>query len=168
MGNRIYDERYYLDPNREEEIKELLDMQSVWLEYVDSDKEKYVQLINDYNLYINVVSKLIDELSWNKDNLTKLNIITKLIHSGLFSYGQIFTSGNSASSVLNSKLGLNVIEGNGFCRHLSNFISDVIPTSKVLTCVTKCVNPFKEEANHMINLLEYDGVFYGFDAFMVE
>lgn len=165
MSNRIYDERYYLDEKRNDEIKELLELQSIWQGYIDSDKETYSSLIKDYNSYINVISKLVNELNYDKDNLTKLSIITKLIYKGLFSYEQVFTRGEDASSVLNCKLGLNIIEGIGSCRHVSEFIQDVIPTSRVLTCLTECKNPFKAEANHMINLAEYNKVFYGFDAY---
>ena len=165
MELRYYDERYYLDENRKEEIEYLLEAQKIWECGIEEEKKAYVSLISDYNSYIKIVSKLINELDYGKDNLSKLSIITKLLHDGTFSYGQVFTRESNASTILNSYLGLNIIDGSGCCRHISEFIWDVIPESRVLTCVTECKNPLKEEADHMINLAEYNGVFYGFDAF---
>lgn len=165
MFNRIYDERYYLDENREKEIKELLDLQSIWNDGINIQKENYSSLLKEYNSFIKTVTKLIDELSFDKDTLIKLNIITKLIYNGLFSYEQVFTRNVGTSNILECSLGLNVINGVGSCRHVAEFISDVIPNSKVLTCLTECKKPFTKEADHMINLGEYDKVYYGFDAF---
>lgn len=165
MFLRYYDERYYLDENRKEEIDYLLESQKIWQFGIEEERQTYATLINDYNSYIKKISKLINELDYGKDNLSKLCIITKLIHNGIFSYEQVFTRENDTSTILNSRLGLNIIDGSGCCRHISEFIWDVIPESRVITCVTECKNPLKNEANHMINLGEYNGEFYGFDAY---
>ena len=165
MFLRYYDERYYLDENRKREINYLLESQKIWEDEMKLEKQNYITLISDYDSYIKIVSKLINELDYNKDDLSKLSIITKLIYDGIFSYGQVFTRGSDASTILNCKLGLNIIDGLGLCRHISEFIWDVIPSSGILTCVTKCRNPLRKEANHMINLVKYNGAFYGFDAY---
>ena len=39
-----------------------------------------------------------------------------------------------------------------------------MPQSKVLTCVGETNTPYESEANHVINLIDYNGEKYGFDA----
>jgi len=165
MFLRYYDERYYLDENRKREISYLLESQKIWEDEMELEKQNYRTLISDYDSYIKIISKLVNELNCCKDNLSKLNIITKLMYNGIFSYENTFFKELDASSILQCKLGLNIVDGYGCCRHTAEFIQDVIPESKTLTCVTKCKKPFRKEANHMVNLAEYNGLVYAYDAY---
>ena len=67
--------------------------------------------------------------------------------------------------IIRSKPGINILEGMGCCRHFAGFINDVMPLSTGLTCVGEVCNPYNNEANHVINKINYDGNIYGFDAF---
>ena len=125
----------------------------------------YSSLINDYKDYIKIVSKLVDEIVPNKDDLTKINIIMHLIRNGVFSYPNNFEDKTPCVDILKSKLGLNILDGYGCCRHFSSFINDIMPQSISLTCVGEVDNNFESEANHVINKVEYEGEIYAFDAF---
>lgn len=127
-------------------------------------RKTYASLICDYNSYIKIVRKLVNELDYGKSNLSKLSIITKLIHNGVFSFENTFGIKNDILDILDCKDGLNVLWGSACCRHVSGFVSDVVPDSRVLTCVTEVKNPFKKEANHVVNLTQYNDIFYAFDA----
>ena len=99
------------------------------------------------------------------DDLTKMNIIMYLIRNGVFSHTNTFEDKVPSVDILKSKLGLNILDGYGCCRHFSSFINDIMPQATSLTCVGEVDNPFISEANHVINKVEYEGRIYGFDAF---
>ena len=52
MGVRYYDERYYLDVSNELERIYLLHAQEEWNYMYEKEANNYSQLINSYNLYI--------------------------------------------------------------------------------------------------------------------
>jgi len=165
MVNRMYDERYYLDESNVYEREFLLTEQRFWNIRGIYDGILYESLIKEYYSYINIVRKLVDEIVPNKDELTKMNIIMHLIRNGVFSHINTFHDKVPCEDIIKSKLGLNILDGYGCCRHFSSFINDIMPKSTPLTCVGEVDNPFFSEANHVINKVEYGGEIYGFDAF---
>lgn len=164
MGVRYYDERYYLGENNNLERKWLLNAQSKWGFICDLENSDYTSLITNYNLYIELVRKLISEVSPRDDNLSKIHTIMNLITDGIFSYSDKFEFASGRIDILHSKTGINILYGKGSCRHVSGFISDVMSESKTLICVGHVDNPYESEGNHAINLIEYDGKKYGFDG----
>ena len=165
MGVRYYDERYYLGENNDLERKWLLYEQCKWTVICDCEKANCAPLITDYNLYIKLVKKLIDEITPSKDDLGKIHTIMNLIMDGIFSYSDNFRNTSSRVDILYSKPGVNILYGKGSCRHVGGFISDVMPDSRILTCVGEKDNPYESEVNHVINLIDYNGKKYGFDAY---
>lgn len=164
MEVRYYDERYYLGDNSKLEREYILNKQKEWNVICDCEKANYASLITDYNLYIELVRKLIGEFSPKDDNLSKIYTIMYLLMDGIFSYSDKFQFTSGHIDILHSKPGVNILHGKGSCRHVSGFISDVMPQSKVLTCVGEVNTPYESEGNHVINLIEYNGKKYGFDA----
>ena len=164
MDIRYYDERCYLDVSNELERIYLLHAQEEWNYMYDKEANHYSQLINSYNLYIELVKKLIDEITPSKDDLSKIHTIMNLLMEGIFSYSDKFEISSGRIDILHSKDGINILYGKGSCRHVSSFISDVMPQSRILTCVGEVNMPYESEANHTINLIDYDGKKYGFDA----
>ena len=164
MDIRYYDERYYLDVSNELERIYLLHAQEEWNYMYEKEANNYSQLINSYNLYIELVKKLIDEITPSKNDLSKIHTIMNLLMEGIFSYSDKFEIASGHIDILHSNDGINILYGKGSCRHVSSFISDVMPQSRILTCVGEVNMPYESEANHTINLIDYDGKKYGFDA----
>lgn len=169
MEIKYYDERYYLSKFGITE-KKLLEY---WKNKNKSDNElemqKNEELISSYDSYIKLVSKLINEVSLD-NSISKGLIISVLIQAGAFSYDD-FKCDNS-DDILNSRLGLNIINGVGCCRNVTNFMTDIFKANNEfcenLTVITLNKKDkrkaIREMANHMINLINYEGVLYGFDA----
>ena len=169
MDIKYYDERYYLTMIGVHERRIL----ELWKERVNRDKDEemnnYSSLIEEYNLYIKTASRLVEELSLKDNSISMALIISVLIESGTFSYDN-FTK-DSYEDILTSKLGLNVLNGTGCCRNVSCFITDIFSAldrkCDVLTVVMLEEKNQKKAltsiANHMINLIYYDNVPYGFD-----
>lgn len=169
MDIKYYDERYYLTMFGVVERRIL----KLWKEKVNVDKNEemknYSSLIDDYNSYIKLASKLVEELSLKDNSISIALTISVLIESGTFSYGN-FLKG-SYDDILDTKLGLNVLNGMACCRNVSCFIDDIFSEldreCDVLTVVKLEENNQKKaltsKANHMINLIYYDNVPYGFD-----
>ena len=169
MNIKYYDERYYLTMVgiRERRILEL------WKERVNIDKDEeinnYSSLIEEYNQYIKLASKLVQELSLKDNSISIALVISALIESGTFSYGSF--NKDSYEDILTLKLGLNVLNGIGCCRNVSSFTNDIFNAldrkCDVLTVVQLEEKNQKKaltsKANHMINLIHYDNVPYGFD-----
>lgn len=165
MENRVYDERYYLDENNTHERDFLLNEQKFWNIREIYNNILFSSLIKDFDSYMIFVRSLVDEISPNMDELSKINTIMYLLTNGIFSYDGKLKSITPIKDIICSKLSLNIIEGNGCCRHFASFINEIMPTSTKLTCVGEVDNPFSREANHVINKIIYDGNIYGFDAY---
>lgn len=164
MVVRYYDERCYLSENNDLERKYILNEQEAWNCMYEIETNNYSPLINSYNLYIELVKKLIDEVTPSKDDLSKIHIIMNLLMDGIFSYSDKFELTSGHIDILYSNTGINILYGKGSCRHVSGFISDIMPGSRILTCVGEKDNPYESEGNHTINLIDYNGKKYGFDA----
>ena len=164
MDIKYYDERYYLGKNSTLEREYILNAQSEWNFLSDFEETNYAFLIANYDLYIELARKLIGEVAPSDDSLSQIHTIMYLINNGTFSYSDKFECKSLSADVLHSKLGINILYGKGCCRHVSGFISDVMPESRVLTCVRNVDNPYESKGNHMINLIEYDAKKYGFDG----
>lgn len=165
MENRTYDERYYLNESNIYEREFLLNEQRFWNIREVYDGILYSSLIKDYEAYIKVVSKLVNEITPNIDELSKISTIMYLIRDGVVSHTGGFIDKSPCIDIIRTKPSINVLEGSGCCRHFAGVINDIIPTSTVLSCVCETDNPFNSEANHVINKINYNGNIYGFDAF---
>ena len=126
MENRTYDERYYLDENNTYEREFLLNEQRFWNIREIYNGILYSSLIKDYDSYIKVATKLVDELTPNIDELSKINTTMYLLKDGVFSYNDNLSSVVPIIDIISSKLGLNILEGNGCCRHFASFINDIM------------------------------------------
>ena len=168
MEIKYYDESYYLSSFGEDERKIL----EYWKEKNKSDNEiemvNYSSLISLYDSYIKLVGKLINEISLD-NSISKGLMISVLVQAGAFSYDEF--EGKNVDDILNSRIGLNVINGIGCCRNVSNFMTDVLNINgdfcENITVIQLTKRnkrkATREKANHMMNLINYDGVLYGFD-----
>ena len=170
MEMMYYDERYYLSRFGTTERKLL----EYWKERNKSDNEKeeemYSSLISAYDSYIKLAGILINEISID-NSISKGVLISLLLQAGAFSYDE-FKYGN-VDDILNTRLGLNVITGEACCRNVSNFMTDIFKSNGeycenlTVTALNKKDKrkATREIANHMMNLISYNGILYGFDIF---
>lgn len=165
MERNAYDERYYLDEEHIYEREFLLNEQRFWSIRRIYDGILYSDLIKDYESFIKLVSNLVNDVTPSKDELSKINTIMYLIRDGVFSYTNSFQEKTPCIDLIQTKAGINILEGKGCCRHIASIINDIMPEFTHLTCVGEIDNPFQSEANHVINKIVYDGKIYGYDAF---
>lgn len=165
MDLRYYDERYYLASYCKKERDYIIELKDYWEEAKGNDKKMYSSLISDYNLYLKACSKLVDDIVLTKDSLIKINVIRHLIMRGIFSHTDKFIRQSGIENIVYTEDGINVIDGIGCCRHVSGFISDIVPENTVLTCSYQQKEQFDDEANHVVNLVEYNGIPYAYDGY---
>ena len=168
MEIKYYDERYYLSKYGKTERKLLEYWKEKHRTEIEKEEKDNLSLIALYDEYIKLASKLINEVSLN-NSISKGLIISVLAQSGVFSFDD-FKFGN-VDDILNTRLGLNVLNGEGCCRNLAHFTKDIFSCNNEF-CENLTVmhlnkkdkrKATREKANHMINLIKYDGILYGFD-----
>lgn len=169
MEIKYYDERYYLSRFGVAERKLL----EYWKEKNKSDNEQEEKdnssLISLYDEYIKLAGNLVNEVSLD-NSISKGFIISILVYAGVFSYDDL--KFKNVDDILNTRLGLNILNGEGCCRNFSHFTKDIFASNNEF-CENLSVielnernktQATREMANHMINLIEYEGVLYGFDT----
>ena len=133
------------------------------------ENKKYAYLINIYKKYISKVSDLVHELEIKNNQISTIQIISHLLLNGVFSYNNSFEKGRGIKDILISRNGLNIINGIGCCRNVSAFLKDVIEGVDEFPCVISNISDKhlakEREVNHTINLIYYNGIPYGFDAY---
>lgn len=169
MEIKYYDERYYLSRFGVAERKLL----EYWKEKNKSDNEQEEKdnssLISLYDEYIKLAGNLVNEVSLH-NSISKGLIISVFVHVGVFSYDDF--KFKNVDDILNTRLGLNVLNGKGCCRNFSHFTKDIFASNNEFCENLAVIESNKKDkrkatrgrANHMINLIEYEGILYGFDT----
>ena len=103
MSGTAYDERVYLKDVNIYERNFLLNEQNFWNIRRVYDGILYSNLIKDYEDYIKIASKLVNEVTPNKDDLSKINTIMYLIRDGIFSYTNSFIDKSPCVDIIRSK-----------------------------------------------------------------
>lgn len=164
MDLAYFNERYYLDKKCIKERDYILKMKDYFEEEREKDIINYSSLIRDYNLYLNSCEKLVNEIVATNDILIKMNVIRFLIMKGVFSHTDKFIRERDVENIIFTKSGINIIDGTGCCKHISEFISDVNSLASVLTTLYQSEEQYDDYANHAVNLIEYKGLPYVFDG----
>ncbi len=98
--------------------------------------------------------------------------ISYLIHNGYLCYDKDFKHEENKNEI-DARYGLTILKGYGCCRNFSDITRDMMMLLdyfvKNLYCyqgnIYQVRNYRRKSANHVINLIEYDGVKYGMDLF---
>lgn len=169
MKIKYYDERYYLSKYGKTERKLLEYWKEKHRTEIEKEEKDNLSLIFLYDEYIKLASKLINEVSLD-NSISKCLLVSVLVYAGVFSYDNF--KFENADDILYTRLGLNVINGEGCCRNFSHFTKDIF-TSNNDYCENLAVMYLNKKdkrkatrglANHMINLIKYNGILYGFDT----
>lgn len=169
----VFDEKVYLDPKVNKEIiRSFDDNHSEYTSSVMETEKKYSESISEYDRYITLIAYLIKVLSIPNNSISASIILKILTDNGLFSDDGVFKCNTTNNSDLAGHLGMGVINGNGCCRHISKFQHDVLSKMNLMSDQFYCYlwhdndsnDKSNEEANHAINLIEYNCALYGYDA----
>ena len=89
----------------------------------------------------------------------------------IFSYNGILKYSSHIDDDISGFLGINVILGKACCRHITSFQSDVLAKNFLISEPFHCymtednlLDAHGLLPNHVINLINYNGIYYGYDA----
>lgn len=131
---------------------------------------RFGELLRIYNHYLlqlsNVLSGL--DLSGPMDYSIAM---AYLIKNGYLSYDKDFKDEETKQEV-HTRYGTSIINGYAVCRNYSDINRDILMLLDMYVKNIYCYrnpsgvnNSIKKSANHVVNLIEYDGVKYGIDLF---
>ena len=124
----------------------------------------YGEILDEYDEYISEVREVVDSLKI-KDELFGAVLFERLINRGYFSYHHHFSYERVEDPIL-TKTGTTILLGKGTCHNITHFYEDVFsgfydhPLSYG-GVTTKSAS--KDESDHVINLIKYNGKMYGYD-----
>lgn len=123
-------------------------------------------LLIKYDLFLIQVLELLDLLHIHKNELEKAMIIEFMLHKGYLSYNNKFNVQN-IDDIMHYSHGINIITGNGVCRHIANFYRGLAYSdntfSGILTKNKSLCQYRKQVPNHIINIISYHDSLYGID-----
>ncbi len=169
--NEITNENLYLFSQNSKIINKILSIQDRYYKIVERNQKRNKEAFMNYKNFIKKVSELIPELSILNHSISYSISLTKFIQDGHASKDLKFTIEEEIEDK-DGLLGLNVIDGKGCCRHVCVFFQDVFQELGMCGDIIPCINEDNitlEEAfsylpNHTVNLIEYRGVYYVYDA----
>lgn len=133
---------------------------------------KYADLLNDYNYLISLTQKLIEELNLCHDSIDYSNLFNYLLVNHYFSIDKFTSEFQENLFEFEFKYALNVILGQGVCRHTSDLYTDIMNKffqTSPFVCVESSAKKFgknhNKRANHVINLIPYKDIIFGYDSF---
>lgn len=129
--------------------------------------KEVLELKGLYNEFIKRYAKLNKMFELNNP-IEIYNLYYKLLKRGYFC-NKTFNFNDYNTEEINNLLGINILNGSGLCRHISTMLSDVYKeldmNSEVLPVrmVDNVNDKFNLVGNHIINLVEKDGISYFLD-----
>ncbi len=173
MGkNDFYKESIYLADNDSDAIRYIGEMRDIYNSAVLESIALYNSNITAYNQFIKRVACLVEALNVSDNAITASIIIDLLIKAGVFSaYGE-YNKGMHTNQQVMGAFGIDVVNGTGVCRNTTSFLSDVLNKMNIMSYPFYCYatddildDANDHESNHVVNLIEYNGTLYGYDAF---
>ena len=166
MAKEIYDENIYLNGGEEafgcfNEKRYLMHL------YYALEKRDYGNILSEYDKLIQRTIELLKTLGFKNPFEYSISI-WYLIFEGYLSRGNKFTFGDPVCT-MESKPGVNIVTNIGKCHNLSGLHTDVFEGlemyDKRLICGTnKSIKKAqKGQANHVINIVDYNGTLCGID-----
>ena len=144
------------------------DKENIWI----VENLFYKDALAKYDEFITKVAEFIRSLGY-KNSLDSSFCLSHLIHSGYLSHDEKFSDkAPDEETEITTKLGINIILGAGCCRNYSSIHRDVFSRLELPSNYFYCyqghnlMNRAKVAlANHVINLIEFDGNMYGIDMY---
>lgn len=162
--------------NSESELgRAIIEKQAQYRSAVKANELLHGKNITAYKEFIKLVTKVIKEIGLPNNEISYSLVISRLIHDGYLSEKLSFFQTDNKNKMLDISgyLGIDVINGYGCCRHVSGIhrdlfndmelFNDNLPCTSVLTYIS-LKQAFEMPANHSVNLLKYNGLYYIHDA----
>ena len=131
----------------------------------------YGENIKAYNDYISFIAYLVKTMSMPNNAISSSIVLRLLTNKGIFSKNRKINYVSEISDDIQGFLGMNVILGKVCCRHVANFQNDVLAKNYLISQPFNCYmadedidNTDDLLPNHVINLVNYNDIYYGYDA----
>lgn len=164
----VYNEKRYLNGDVEA-IKHFEQIRKTYKENIDKSLEDNKDIIKDYNIYLDYITE--ELLKYKLDTSVDYSIaLGYLINKGYLSEGLKFDSKETDKEIL-GKPGISILQGSGCCRNICDMQKDIFERLKIDIIPFYCYQGFdfkqgiNKEANHIINLIEYNNNLYGIDLY---
>lgn len=166
----IYSEKVYLSGDK--------DVMDTYLRLKESrrlvciaQRNLYSDAVKEYNRFLLLVRDLMKSFNLNT-SLENAIAVSYLIHHGYLSYNKKF-DGKEEKDLVKDRLGMNIVRGHGCCRNFSEVGYDVLRLLDFHVKRFYCYLPIlclpnsvgSKQANHVINLIDFDDVKYGIDLY---
>lgn len=162
--------------NFESELgRNIIEKQIQYVSKVKANELLHGENITAYKEFIQLVTKVIKKIGLPNNEISYSLVISRLIHDGYLSKNLFFFQTENKNKVfdISGYLGIDIVNGYGCCRHVSSIhrdlfndmelFNDNLPCTSVLPYVT-LKQGFEMPANHSVNLLKYNGLYYIHDA----
>lgn len=166
-----FNEHCYLNGSDKSAIKMIYGLRDRYYERLRESAMNYGDNIRYYNEYLLRASYLVKAMSLPNNAISASLVLHFLTELGVFSDNYSFIVGGFIPDDIVGFLGINVIRGNGVCRHVTGFQSDVLGKINMMSEPFYCYlsdkeldEPNKMECNHAVNLILYKDNLYGYDA----
>lgn len=170
----IYTEPKLLIDNKSQLMQDIILEQTMFNLKVNLNLLKHKEIINLYQKFIAIVANLIKELGLPNNSISYSLVISRLIKEGHLSNKGIIsiTQGHGIFKDLYGYFGIDILNGYGCCRHTSSIHQDIFKKLKLNSSYLPCLHSmnisleesFKIKGNHLVNLIEYEGVYYAYDT----
>ena len=168
MTMSIYNEKnYLLNPEVSDAFKNsYLNNKARW----DLEKSYFDKTLDMYDELIVEIAKLLRQIGYNS-SLDCSIMLSQIIKSGFLSHDLYFRNKPAKLPIeISSRLGTTIVTGEGCCRNFADMLMDVFevldfPTDKLYCYQGSIRRGLNKQANHVINLVDYDGNIYGIDLF---
>ena len=167
-----YNDDKYIVSHDLEAINYMKEKKRLYDLFAYRDNDKFAKSISAYNDYVKYIAYLIKCMATPNNAISASIILGLLTKMGIFSDNFELTTGQNTKDIIFGVLGINIICGKAVCRHVANFQSDILKElslfSEPLYChlaLGNIENIAMAEANHAINLIEYNNNLYGYDAY---
>lgn len=155
----------------EELLKNMLELRDDYAICEAKDSIERRELISYYRKFIKMCSEITNEMAIPNNSISSILLLDVLMKIGYFSHGKKIMHVKGIEDILKSKPGISVVTGKVVCRHKANFITDVFKLlpgfCENFYCLRSDISKketLSGHGNHMANVLEYNGVYYVYDA----
>ena len=169
MEKSAYNEDNYLDGNPFY-IRFFEETKEANLRQWDREQKEFSKALSLYDEYITRIASFIKHLGY-KSSIDCMMTLSHLINCGYISNNLTFTA-DSPKEEITCSMGTSILRGTGCCRNFSQMNQEVFEKLALETVKFYCYqgnNAFNRAknayANHVINLVKYDGNVYGLDSY---
>ena len=170
MGKSIYDENLYLA--RDPEVMLALEKKRVHFLYTKEDQRlKYKEIIEKYNRFLLVLRDFFQTLDLDIE-MKNMIALAWMIKNGYLSVEKEYKNEELTEEIA-GRYGITILEGLGVCRNFTEMGHDLM---RLLDYYSKQLYVYSpnmslpssartKKANHVINLIDHEGVKYGMDIY---